>query len=484
MGKYIIYNPDTTPETTDFLNGVEVESITNQTLYGYLSDDGYEIVPQPKPSIYITQLDPDEGTTEYIDIHTYIDFNNVRTQQWMTDYNITLSETESATAYTCNYSGLEYYVIWEFDEGGIIGTWKVCYAPGIESNTYAANQEDALYIGTFNLVNGTSIDIVKVSPDGWMYDENGNDYKVTQRNKYNYLNIQSTPTKYLFQEKYHNDPTYPIDPEEYVYECTKLPNGKYQKEGIDFDISSETGMYTVFYGGGHNESFKLEEITTGSTIVPVMDSAGTPTSATVSVVFVYLDSNENKIFGAYSSSTWDGKSIFYTGTTMNNLTWYDGGDNIRITFYDYNIITVGGFPSCMAVSEPVPGVAYTPNNGNVYYNRSRIPVFCNDVGQFVYSLGKTMTFNYANCVYLYKLYDVECGGFENLSPNIVERLLIDGVDKTNDYKNGVITDINPYRLQYCDENWNWSFSTEMEITFTDEFFNTGTLNIYKYDCSM
>ena len=480
MGKYIIYNPDTTPVTTKYLNGVEIESITNETLYGYQSIDGEAIVPQPEPSEYILVYNEQIGDSELVDIHSYVDFEHNVTQQWLSDYDFTLPDFVEASAYTINYSPYEYYVRM-VNNGDYSNRQTIAFeSPNEYATVHVANQNAALYTGTYNLSDGTSVDIVGVYPDGYMYDEERNEYQVTMVGRYNYFYLPGTPTKYFLQKKTHGNTEYETDPEEYIPECIKLQNGKYQVEEY-FVLPHETGMYVSFRYDGNFEQFFAKEITDGNITVQVTDSAGTPTSVTVSTVFVYVDSNGDEIYGAYKKNS--NKGIFYTGTSMGNLVWYGGSDSIEIRFFDYNILTVGGFPSVRAVSEPVPAVAYTPNNGIVYYNRTRIPVFNTDRNEFVYSLGKTATFNYSNCVYLYSLYDVECGGFNNLTPNIVDRLLIDGVDRTNDYKNGVIDFINPYRLQYRDENWNWYNSTEMKITFTDEFFNTGTLNIYEETCS-
>lgn len=483
--RYLIYNPDTaTTEVTEYLDGIEVESVTNKTLYGYLSDDGREILPQPKPAMYITEYDPESGITTYIDIHTYIDFNDECTQQWMEDYGIILSEEEAATAYTCSYSGIDYYVIWSYDDGG---TWKVCYGPGIEADVYAANPEDALYVGTFNLVNGTSVVIVDVW-NGYLIDENDEYHRFSRDMKFSYFNVPETPTLYLFKTKRYGSTDYDYHPIDYCPLCTKLGNGKYHRDGMTVDFESTSGSYVNIKYRNLNddtqfsEDFILESVTYGSVTIPVTDSAGTQTEATVQRLFTYFDTQGNKVYGGESGNTSSGKGVLYTGSTMSNLTWYGGDDYVNTEYYDYQIVTEAGLPGCVAFSDPVPGVAYTPVDGSVFYNKTSIPVYSIRHECFVYSFGKTATFNLNRCLYYQRLCDIKCGSFESLSPSVVEKFLFDGVDKTNDFKTGIIEEISPYQLCYRDNNWNWVHGDELEITFTDEFVRNGVLKIYFENC--
>lgn len=465
--KYLLKNPNTDPVVAEYLDGIKVSSITNRSVYGYLCQERGVIVPEPG---YYAM-----GGQDNVKIDEFI--GEECTEQFLAEPFIVenpFPEDSEVSASSTTYGDYVYFakcIITRDESTSVFYTLFSADGENIQ-DAFFVGEDNALYIGTYNLENGTSVEIVAVSPTGVLIDSDNIQHSDVFENEYTYFTVPGHETLYISDM----DGT-----------VTKLPNGKYHLDGVDSDIPVSGYIFAFGYnleGTYVSERHLVKSRTEFDEPITVIGSGGTPETTTGTGIIYYKDGQE--VYSVYKNRGYWSYN-FYTGTTWDNLAWYGGSnwaDNVR--YYKYTIQTYKSIPTRNVVSTPVPSVALS--GGKVYYNEyPGIPIYCGICEMagngFLYMIkDQEMVFDSTFKLNIDVQQDLDCGSID-IYPQQVERLWFDDVDKTEEFKNGTIESVNVYRRLYR-MNGTWSTCQKMKVLFEEEFFKTGILYGYPQGCQI
>lgn len=508
--RYLQLNPETNPVRHEFMDGVEIESITNSQIYGYWSDNGGLLEVQ-EPGFYVSNHIEETGGYEFVKIDSYITSAD-RTQDYINGFDPEFAPPQtpennvSASGFTGTFEGVSYTYFLRFHVAGGVDEFRLeDENRDHNKQVWLADSNRPVYIGTYNLANGTSVEITTISVERdkvMLYDSNDILHETSSIIDYQYYTIPGHPDLYFdkFSGQWcqpDGNGKYTIGDQPGVWPSKGSIIGISITSGNDYVLNRYYTENTPRENPPYYVNMTATTIYSGYTEpwiddpewynkpederVPIEFYSGETTGWTV-ITLNYghdakiKDGNGNDVYLVWQNH--DGlPADLYTGSTMQDLQWwtsdYDEHPDF-IDFINYEVTRIPAEEDKVVTEFVVPGVAFETDGNSVYYNRTGVPVYDLDLEVNFFAVPKEAVFDATMHQHILYYRDFN-NGVIRLAPAAVTSLWIDGVDRTTDFKNGVVTDIDLWKNRYK-ENDEVIGVEEFRMVFTDEFFMNGRLN--------
>ena len=493
--KNLLLNPNTTPVQKEYLDWVEIESVTDKQFYGYAEANanssprcGIVYVDEPGWYTYngndFTRLElviGEECTDEFFNLPSH--------ETW---------DRAGATVYRCNVTieGLNYIYFIEREstyDGYVYKYYDLFTSNDISYSPSLAEEGNELWTGTYNLANGNGVTITRICW-GSLYDADDNEHRLNVINSYEYFTVRG------HDDLYYCDGWKPRWTQEYgdsTYWCNKLPNGNYQfQNGYPLEIPVRGSILSFRYHmtqGDFDMTKDMECLidsyweNTGE--ITVYTSAGTETAFTQGYKIIY-EYNGSKVY-SFTTSIENYNCYFFTGTTWDHLSWVGNNrpvEYLRINPYEVISFRKVGDKNVMVAEEPT--VAYVEDTNKTYYTSKGVPIYCENTDEFIHMLkGNPVTFDRRLNIEISNNTDFECGGYY-LSAEDTVKLEAQNyntgewTDITEQFRSGAYTSVNLWRLSYMDTNgYYYRDVRAFRVTFTERALKTLVLNGYINGCS-
>ena len=502
--KYLQLNPETNPVRHEFMDGVEIQSVTNSHIYGYWSDDG-GLLPVQEPGFYVHEGNELVNLDSYI---TSVDKTEEYIESLPQDWRPPQTDEYYMSVSACTYvsrNGVSLVYLVKTHAGGTDAYGLEDADGDYNYQVWYAGPERPYYTGTYNLADGSSVEITEMRVDGdnvLMYDSQGRLHETSYIIDYQYYTIPGHGDLYF--DKLSGDWCHPDGNGKYTMEGR---DGLFRQKGFDFVITygdgTEEEHYTE-YGPRENPPYYANmtatTIYTGHTEpwnddpdwynkdpedrVPVEYYTGVTTGWTVVTLnyghdIRYKDENGDDVYAVWQLHQGLVPDL-WTGHTMEDLQWWSDDYDEHpsdITYRQYEIVKIPAEEDKIVTEYVVPGVAFENTGNTVYYNRTGVPVYDLDLDVNFFAVPRDAVFDMTMHKHILYYRDFGAGAIR-LAPAAVEGLWIDGVDKTAEFKNGTITDVDLWKNRY-NEGKNVINAEEIRVLFTEQFFMNGRLNATK-----
>ena len=504
--KYLKLNPETNPVRHEFMDGVEIESISNSQLYGYWSDGG-GLMEVSEPGFYTEVYDPEY---ELMKIDGYITSTD-RTQEYISslDPQDRPAQTDddyiSASGFTGTFDGVSYTYFVKSHYEGSDEYYLVDENMDHRPQVWTVDSSRPYYTGTYNLADGSSVEITNIVvdlDDILMYDSQNRLHETSSIIDYQYYTIPGHGDLYF--EKSSGEWCYPDGTGKFtigdqpglwpakgcIVRIWRESNGDYVYD----DYSAERGprdnhpyyvnMTATTIYTGYTEPWLDDPDRYNKPAeerVPIEFYSGTTTGWTV-VTLTYghdlkiKDRNGNDVYLVWQEHQGLAPDL-YTGSTMSDLGWWQEDYDehpFRIDTIEYEVARIPAEEEKVVTEFVVPGVAFENHDNSVYYNRTGVPVYDLDLERNFFMVPREAVFDATMHQHILYYRDFR-DGIIRLAPAAVESLWIDGVDKTTEFKSGTITDVDLWKNRY-NEGKNVIDAEEIKVLFTEQFFMNGRLN--------
>lgn len=514
--RYLQLNPETNPVRHEFMDGIEIQSITNSRIYAYAGDNG-GMMFVPEPGRYISSYNPLTDTSEYIKIDEYLTSVD-KTEEYL-NYLLTNSpddapaqtEEDYVSVSGCSvtdFEGTHYVYYVRFHKEGYDDFYQLedenhQRIPQVET----ALADGAYTVGTYNLANGTSVEITEIDLDSGsllLRDSQGRTHEMNSIIDYQYYTIPGHGDLYFDKIsgawcRPAGDGTYYIGDSERalpakgcIFKITYQSGGEsvteehYAERGPIENPPYYASMTATTVHSGSTEPWldDPEWYTRPEEERPPIEYYTWETTGwtTVEITFghhlKYKDGNGNDVYAVFQLPNGLQPNL-YTGHTMEDLQWWSDDYDEHpsgIRWIDFDVVRIPAEEDKVVTEFVVPGVAFETDGNSVYYNRTGVPVFDIEQGiNFFMVQDRDAVFDATMHQHILYYRDFGGGGSIRVSPDSVEHIWFNGVDRTQDFKSGAVTDVNLWKMRYTEGRQVVDVS-EIRVEFTESFFMNGRLN--------